>query len=121
MGVLHLTNLDSIIYCIPKGCTIVNFDGDRYDFEPPVSLKQEEHEKWSQSGSSARTEYEPYNTLEVRDWELISQNMRDKANLLNYIGNSWMKKQCALLSGSKGRACLVVRHLRLTSLDVQSY
>ena len=38
--------LDKIIYCKPKDYTIVNFVGDRYDFEPSVSLKQEERENW---------------------------------------------------------------------------
>ena len=62
------------------------FVGDRYDFEPSVILKQGEREKWGQSGSSTRKEYVPHDTLEVPDWDRISQNIRNKANLLDYIG-----------------------------------
>lgn len=88
--------LDKIINCKPRGCKIVNFVGDRYDFEPSVSLKQEEREKRGQSGSSAKKEYEPHDTLEVPDWDLISKNMQNKANLLDYIGNSWMENNARL-------------------------
>ena len=73
----------------------MNFVGDRYDFEPSVSLKQQEREKRGQSGSSARKEYEPPDTLEVSDRDLISQNKKNNANLLDYIGDSWMKKMLA--------------------------
>ena len=71
--------LDKIIHGKPKDCTLVHFDGDRYDFESSVNLKQEEREKWGQSRSSARKEYELHGTLEVPKWDLISQNMRNKA------------------------------------------
>ena len=88
--------LDKIIHCKPKDCTIVNFVGDRYDFESTVSLKQQEREKRGQSWSSASKEFEPHDTLEVPNWDLISQNMKNKANLLDYIGNSWMKNNARL-------------------------
>ena len=88
--------LDKSIQCKPKDCTIVNFVGDRYEFESTVSLKHEEREKRGQSGSRASKEYEPHDTLEVPDWDLISQNMKNKANLLDYIGNSWMKNNARL-------------------------
>ena len=52
--VLQEMYLDYMIYCEPKYCTIANFVGDRIDFGPSVSLKQEEREKWGQTGFSAR-------------------------------------------------------------------
>ena len=63
--------LGNIICCKAEDYTIVNFVGNRYDFEPLVSLKQEESEKRGQSGSSARKEYESYDTLEVPDCDMI--------------------------------------------------
>ena len=39
---------------------------------------------------------EPYDTPEVPKWDLISQNMRNKANLLDYICNSAMKSNARL-------------------------
>ena len=69
------------IYYKPKYCTIVNFVGVTYHFEPSISLKQEGREKRGQSGSSARKEYELYDTHEVHDWDLISQNMRNSQSL----------------------------------------
>ena len=83
------------MYCKPKYCTVVSFVADRYDFEPSVSLKQEERENWYQSGSSDRKEYEPQDTFEFPDWDLISQNTRNKAILLDY--RQFMdEKQCSL-------------------------
>ena len=88
--------LDKIIRFKPTDCTIVNFVGDRYDFDPSVILKQEEREKRGQSGSCAMKEYEPHDILEVPDWDLISKHMQNKANLLDYIGRSWMKNNTTL-------------------------
>ena len=63
--------LDKINCCKPEDCTIVNFVGNRYDFEPSVSLKQEERKKRGQSGSSSRKAYDPNDTLEVPSCDMI--------------------------------------------------
>ena len=83
----------------------MSFVGDRYDFEPSVRLKQEEREKQGQFGSSARKEYEPLDTLEVPDWDLISQKLRNKTNLSDYIGNSWMENIACLPADVIGVGC----------------
>ena len=56
-----------------------------------VSLKQEEREKRDHTGSGSTKEYEPHDTLEIPDWDKVSHNMKNKANLLDYIGNSWVQ------------------------------
>ena len=87
---------DKGIYCKPKDCAIVHFVGDRYNTEPSVSLKQEEIEKRGQYGSSITKESEPHDTLKIPIRDLNSQNKRNKANLLDYICNSWMKNYARL-------------------------
>ncbi|MEW8545282.1 MAG: hypothetical protein AB2693_17300, partial [Candidatus Thiodiazotropha sp.] len=88
--------LDKVIQNKPEGCLIVNFVGDRYDFAPTKSLKQEEREKREQSVSGSVKEYEPHDNLDIPDWDKISQNRRNKAHLLDYIGSSWMKNHARL-------------------------
>ena len=55
--------------------------------------------------------YEPNDTFDVPIRDLISQNMRNKVNLLDHIGNLWMKKQCSLASKSIGCVQESVRYL----------
>ena len=40
----------------------------------------------------------PLDTLDVPDRDMISQNMKNEVNLLDYIDNSWMKKERSLAS-----------------------
>ena len=88
--------LDKIIYCKPIECTIVKLVADIYDFEPSVSLEQEEREKWGQSGDLVPGKnMKPHNTLERPNGGLISYNMKNKANFLVYIGNSWTKNNAS--------------------------
>ena len=64
--------------------------------------------------------YKPSDTLEDPDWELILQK-RNKANFLDNIINSLMKNIAHLSASLKIYDWGLVRHLRLPSLDVQSY
>ena len=52
-GELQEMYMDRIICCKPNILHNSVFVGNRYDFEPLVSLKQEEREKQGQSGSSS--------------------------------------------------------------------
>lgn len=80
----HLQN------CKPSDCEVINFVSDRYDFGPKNILKQEEREKRETVTRSCRREYHPHGTLELPDWKVMTECVQNKANLLNYIDESWI-------------------------------
>ena len=79
---------EKLIKKCPKHCHTIHFVGDRYEFPPTVSLKQDTRQKRT-SGRQER-EYEVNSRTDIPDWKMFMANIRNKANLLNFIGESWI-------------------------------
>ena len=45
--------------------------------------------------------YEPNDSLDLPDWDQFSHNLNNKATLLEYLGNSWMKNRSHLQENLK--------------------
>ncbi|KAJ8321079.1 hypothetical protein KUTeg_002666 [Tegillarca granosa] len=69
----------------PSNCRCVNIVGDRYDFEDSVSLKGDE--RFRRGQSKTQREYFISESLEIVDWNAILHDVRNKANLLDFISN----------------------------------
>lgn len=46
-------------------------------------------------------EYEPHDTLAIPEWEVFSLNPMNKANLLNYLGESWVSQNESIPAGCR--------------------
>ena len=87
----------------PPNCNLIHFVGDRYDVPPSESLKYKERARREKSGKEKSKEYQPYDVLPVPEWKNFMQNPNNKANLLNFLGESWahqnFSSSCTLILG----------------------
>lgn len=81
----------------PEGCQTIHFVGDRYDFSPTVSLKEEVRVK--RGSSRKEREYEINAAMAIPEWKSFLANPQNKANLLRFIGESWMTDHRGLPQG----------------------
>ena len=72
----------------PPNCNLIHFIGNRYDVPPSESLKYEERARREKSGKGKSKEYQPYDAVPVLEWKNFMQNPNNKANLLNFLGES---------------------------------
>ena len=91
--------LKQLIRCMPDNCNCVHFVGDRYDVSPAMSLKGEEREKRKKTCPSKMKEYEPHGTLAIPEWKVFVHKSMNKANMLNYMGESWVAQNKSLPAG----------------------
>ncbi|XP_060776579.1 uncharacterized protein LOC132886053 [Neoarius graeffei] len=91
--------LRQLLEMLPDQCDCIHFVGDRYDFSPAESLKGEEREKRMKTCPSKMKEYKPHDTLPVPEWKGFIHNPRNKANLLNYLGEAWTAQNKSLPAG----------------------
>lgn len=86
---------ERILTMMSGGYTCVHFVGDRYDVSLERSLKGEEREKREKTHQRSK-EYEPRGALMLPEWNMFIQNPQNKANLLNYIGESWLNNHARI-------------------------
>jgi len=99
----------------PPNCNLIHFVGDRYDLPPSENLKYKKRARREKSGKRKSKEYQPYDALPVPEWKNFMQNPNNKANLMNFLGESWAHQNfpsgCTLILGSvfkdPGRTLLV--------------
>ena len=93
----------------PPNCNLIHFVRDRYDVSPSENLKYEERARIEKSGKRKSKEYQPCDALPVPEWKNFMQNPNNKANLMNFLGESWAHQNSHLGSVFKdpGRTLLV--------------
>jgi hypothetical protein len=96
-GELQARYKRKVIQLKPEGCQRIHFVGDRYDFSTSVSLKQEIRVK--RGSSKTAREYEINSAMGIPEWKNFLENPQNKANLLRFIGESWMKDHSSLPQG----------------------
>ncbi|XP_061566210.1 uncharacterized protein LOC133420532 [Cololabis saira] len=97
---LQAKYLKHLLSGITDNCDCIRFVGDRYDVSPAESLKGEEREKRMKTCPSKMKEYKPHDTLALPEWKGFVQNPLNKANLLNYMGETWAAQHKLLPPGS---------------------
>jgi hypothetical protein len=123
-GELQQQYLKQLLSSRPQNCNLIHFIGDRYDVPPSESLKYEERERREKSGKGKSKEYQPHDALPVPEWKSFMQNQNNKANLLNFLGESWARHNfpggCTLILGGvfkdPGRTLLVSQGSEATEL-----
>ena len=93
---LQALYLKKLLTC-SQGCKYIHFVGDRYDFSPTSSLKQETRQK--RSPGKQEREYEVSGGTKIPEWKRFMANVKNKANLLNFIGESWMNENRKIPKG----------------------
>jgi len=83
---LQLKYLKQLLSSIPD---CIHFVGDRYDVSQAESVKGEEREKRMNTCPSKMKEYKLHDTLVIAEWKGLIYHPLNKANLLNYMGESW--------------------------------
>ena len=82
----------------PSNCQIISLIGDRYDVEPEKSLKYEERSKREKSIISSKA-YDIHEKLPIPHWKTFVSNKFNKASLLNFLAESWMKDRASIPQG----------------------
>jgi len=90
--------LKQLFRIIPDKCNCIHFVGDQYDVSPAESLKGEERENRMNTCPSKMKEYKP-DTLPIPEWIGCIHNPLKKANLLNYMGETWAAQHKSLPAG----------------------
>lgn len=98
---LQTKYLTKLLSSIPDNYDCIHFVGDRYDFSPDESLKVEERQKRIKICPNKMKEFKPHDTLAMPEWKSFVHNPLPlyKANLLNYIGKSWVTLNKSLPAG----------------------
>ena len=88
--------LKQLLSSIPDNCNCIHFVGDRYDISPAESVKGEEREKRMKTCPSKMKEYKPDDSLRIAEWISFVHYQKNKANLLNYMGEAWVAENKSL-------------------------
>jgi len=96
---LQRNYLKKLLYIKPAGCNCIHFIGDRYDVNPAESLKCEERDRRQKAHNGTPKEYQPHDALAIPDWKILMQHPLNNANLLRYIGESWVDHHDTLPEG----------------------
>ena len=92
---LQMKYIEVILAKRPSNCQIISLVGDRYDVEPDKSFKYEERSKRERSIVSSKA-YDIHEKLPVPHWKTFVSNKSNKASLLNFLAESWMKDHASI-------------------------
>ena len=95
---LQVKYIEVILAKRPSDCQIISLVGDRYDAKPDKSLKYEERSKREQSIVPSKV-YDIHEKLPIPHWKTFINNKSNKASLLNFLAESWMKDHAKIPQG----------------------